>query len=75
MTQQPPQNTNPDEKVHAVEHISKSNVSKTEGFWAFFDVQMSKKWTLTNLTNLTNTANLANLNNTTQFNYLNLLTS
>ena len=27
---------------------------KNWGFWAFFDVKMSKKWTLINLTNLTN---------------------
>ena len=27
---------------------------KNCGFWAFFDVKMSKKWTLINLTNLTN---------------------
>ena len=38
-------------------HISKSKVSKTAGFDPFFDVQMSKKCTLTNLTNSTNSTN------------------
>ena len=44
-------------------HISKSKLSKTEGFGPPFDVQRSKKWTLTNLTNLTNSTNTTNSTN------------
>ena len=46
-------------------HISKSKVSKSEGYRPLFDVQMSKKWTLTNSTNLTNFTNFTNLTNLT----------
>ena len=38
---------------------------KNWGFWAFFDVKMSKKQTLINLTNLTNFTNLTTLTSTT----------
>ena len=44
-------------------YIWKSKVSKTGFFRAFFDVQMSKRCTLTNLTNLTNATNFTNLTN------------
>ena len=44
-------------------HISKSKVSKTEGFEPLFDVQMWQKSTLINLTNLTNITTLNNNNN------------
>ena len=56
------------EKVHAVvaRNTFPSQKCKTNwGFWAFFDIQMSKKWTLTNLTNWTNLTNLPNLANAT----------
>ena len=48
------------EKVHAIVHISKSKCTKHTSSGPLLDVQMSKKWTLTNLTHLTNTTSLTN---------------
>ena len=45
--------------------ISKSKVQKTEGIGPLVDVQMSKKWTLTNLTNLSHLTKLTYLTNLT----------
>ena len=53
------------EKVHAVVARSPSQSVKNWSFGAFFDVQMSKKWTLINLTNWTNFTNLTHSTTTT----------
>ena len=44
-------------------HFQVKRVKKTEGSWAFFDVQISNKCTLTTLTTLTHLTNLTYLTN------------
>ena len=55
------------EKVHAVVARSTFGSQKCQklGCWAFFNVQISKKCTPTNLTHLTNLTNLTNFTNLT----------